>query len=124
MIELARGGEYRTWLREPAPHRSTGPHGTVRTFFNATLEQSLRAGDTTLAPGSVALKELYDGTRRTGWAIDWKASDGQWRFYEGFEPALNQYFYKGTDNGCAGCHQPGIDYVLTPLSALGTTDAP
>ncbi|MBL8913485.1 MAG: hypothetical protein JNM17_22490 [Archangium sp.] len=123
MLELARSGEYRTWSREPAPHRSAGPHSTVRTFINPTLEQSLRAGDTTFPVGSIALKELFDGpgTKRTGWAIDWKLEDG-WRFFEGFDPSLNEYFLKGTDNGCAGCHRPGVDYLLTPLSAFGTTD--
>lgn len=118
MLELARSGAYRTWPSEAAPHGSAGPHGTVRTFVNPALFDSLRMGAASHPNGSIALKELYAGDKVTGYAIDWKGDDGQWRFFEGFEPAFDQYFYTGTENGCAGCHRPGSDFVLTPVSAL------
>lgn len=118
MTSLARSGAYRSWAGEAAPHRSAGPHNTVRTFVNEPLITSLRAGAETHPNGSITVKELSDGEKLTGYAIDWKGDDGEWRFFEGFEPALNEYFYKGTDNGCAGCHRPGKDFFLTPVSAL------
>lgn len=118
MIDLAHSGAYRSWPSEAAPHRSAGPHQTVRTFLNDPLANSLRSGAETHPPGSIAIKELYDGSTLNGYAIDWKGEDGRWRFFEGFEPALNEYFYVGTDNGCAGCHRPGRDFLLTPASAL------
>ncbi len=118
MISLARAGTHRSWAGEAAPHPSAGPHATVRTFVNEPLLTSLRTGADTHPTGSIALKELSDGEKLTGYAIDWKGDDGEWRFFEGFEPALNEYFYKGTDNGCAGCHRPGKDFFLTPVSAL------
>jgi hypothetical protein len=125
LLDRARAGEYLTWRREPAPHVSMGPHGgTVRTFVNPTLEAPLLAGERTFPPGSIALKELFSAGKRTGWAIDWKGDDGEWRFFEGFEPTLDQYFYRGTENGCAGCHRPGIDFLLTAPGHLGITDAP
>ena len=124
MVALARSGDYRSWASEAAAHQSAGPHGTVRTFVNEPLLSSLRAGADTHPGGSVALKELYDGAKVTGWAIDWKGSDGGWRFFEGFEPTVDQYFYAGTDNGCAGCHRPGKDFVLTPVSAFRDAGVP
>ncbi len=124
MIALARSGEYRAWASEAAPHTSAGPHGTVRTFANEPLLLSLRSGAGSHPNGSIALKGLYDGTKVTGSAIDWKGTDGQWRFLEGFEPALNQYFYVGTENGCAGCHRPGKDFILTPVAAFRDAGVP
>ncbi len=118
MTNLARTGAHRSWAGEEAPHRSAGPHATVRTFANEPLITSLRAGADTHPIGSITIKELFDGEKLTGYAIDWKGDDGEWRFFEGFEPALNDYFYTGTDNGCAGCHRPGKDFFLTPVSAL------
>lgn len=117
-VALARSGEYRAWPAEAAPHASTGPHGQVRTFTNPPLFDSLKQGAASHPVGSIVVKELWAQNRITGWAINWKGEDGQWRFFEGFEPTLDQYFYVGTDNGCAGCHQPGLDFVLTKPEAL------
>ena len=124
LTTLARSGDYKSWASEAAAHASMGPHGTVRTFVNEKLLGSLRSGADTHPPGSIAVKELYEGTSVTGYAIDSKGADGGWHFFEGFEPALNQYYYEGTQNGCAGCHRPGKDFILTPVSALRDAGVP
>lgn len=118
-VALVRTGGYLGWPAEPAPHDSAGPHGgQVRTFVNPPLFESLKLASTNHPSGSVVVKELYSGGKVTGWAVDWKGDDGQWRFFEGFEPALDQYFYTGTDNLCANCHRGGLDHVLTKPDAL------
>jgi hypothetical protein len=68
--------------------------------------------------GSIAVKELFTRGARTGWAVDAKAADGRWLFFEGFEPALDQFFFRGSGNLCARCHSSGIDFVLTPPEAF------
>lgn len=121
---FARAGEYRTWSGEPAPHTSAGPHGTVRTFVNETLLSSMRADAGVHPIGSIAVKELYAGSKLTGFAIDRKGADGGWQFFEGFEPTLADYYFEGTDNLCANCHRPGRDFMLTPVSALYDAGTP
>ncbi len=116
---FARSGAYLGWAAEPAPHASKGPHGgTVRTFVNPPLHQSLKSGEPLHPAGSVVVKELRSGEQLTGYAIDVKRSDGEWVFYEGFLPSLDQYFFVGTSNLCGNCHRPGSDFVLTAASAL------
>ncbi|MBL8957743.1 MAG: hypothetical protein JNK82_43610 [Myxococcaceae bacterium] len=115
---FAESGAYTGWKAEPAAHTSAGPHGEVRTFVNDTLYTSMKAGNTTHPNGSVAVKELYSGGSISGWAVDVKRDDGQWVFYEGFKPALNQYYFVGGGNLCANCHQGGVDFVLLLASAL------
>ena len=117
LVEFAKSGEYLTWKAEPSPHQSTGPHGgDVRMFVNDALYASLKSGATTHPNGSVAVKALFTDGVRSGWAIDLKREDGEWVFYEGFEPQLNQYYFEGTSNLCANCHKTGVDYVLVPAS--------
>lgn len=119
VVAFLRSGQYLGWKSEPAAHRSTGPHGgLVRTFVNGALFDSLSAGSASHPPGSITVKELFDGTTRTGWALDAKLDDGSWLWFEGFEPALNQYFFRGSGNLCANCHAGGSDTVLTPASAF------
>lgn len=120
IVAFAQRRAYTDWPAEPAAHLSTGPHGgRVRTWVNPVLAASLKAGSTNHPPGSIAVKELYgSGTSITGWAVDVKDLDGTWIFFEGFTPALNQYFFRGTANLCGNCHRAGLDQVLTPPSAL------
>lgn len=115
---LAESGGYLGWKAEASAHASAGPHGQVRTFVNDALYASMKAGNGTHPTGSVAVKELYSGGAVNGWAVDVKRGDGQWVFYEGFKPALNQYYFTGGGNLCASCHQGGVDFVLLPASAL------
>lgn len=118
LVAMLQSGEYLAWKAEPQPHSSQGPHGTVRTFLNPLLYASAKAGNTVHPPGSISVKELYSGTNRTGWAVDVKTSDGEWVFFEGFEPQLNQYYFRGVGNLCANCHAGGTDFLLTPASAF------
>lgn len=119
IVAFVQSGAYTTWAAEPARHASTGPHGgTVRTFVNATLYTSLKEGRASHPTGSIAVKELYTGASRTGWAVDVKGDDGVWIYYEGFEPRLDQYYFRGDGNLCANCHAGGVDRVLVPASAF------
>ncbi len=115
---LVQAGDYLGWKAEAAAHASAGPHGQVRTFVNDLLYASMKMGNVTHPSGSVAVKELYSGGALNGWAVDVKRSDGQWVFYEGFKPALNQYYFVGGNNLCANCHQGGVDFVLLSPSSL------
>lgn len=117
LLAIAQSGAYTSWRAEPRAHPSTGPHGgTVRTFLNEPLYESLMSGATEHPPGSIAVKELFTNGERTGWAVDKKRDDGTWVFFEGFEPSLDQYYFEGTSNGCASCHASGVDYLLVPAS--------
>lgn len=118
LLAIAQSGSYLTWKAEPMVHRSAGPHGNVRTFLNDALYASLKAGNTSHPNGSVAVKELYNGATRTGWAVDAKGDDGVWLYFEGFEPRYDEYFFRGPGNLCANCHASGVDTVLAPASAF------
>lgn len=119
LLSIAQTGAYRSWKAEAAPHQTAGPHGgQVRTFVNDVLYASLKAGNPKHPNGSIAVKELFTNGARTGWAIDAKDDDGVWTYFEGFEPQLNQYFFRGGGNLCSNCHAGGVDFVLTAASAL------
>lgn len=119
IVAFVQSGAYTAWAAEPARHASTGPHGgAVRTFVNDTLYTSLKQGRASHPSGSIAVKELYTGANRTGWAVDIKGDDGVWIYYEGFEPRLDQYYFRGDGNLCANCHAGGVDRVLVPASAF------
>lgn len=119
LLSVAQSGAYLSWKAEPAPHQTSGPHGgQVRTFVNDVLYASMKAGNTTHPRGSIVVKELFSNGARNGWAVDAKDDEGTWVFFEGFEPQLNQYFFRGTGNLCSNCHAGGVDFVLTPPSAL------
>lgn len=115
---FVEAGGYLGWRAEAAAHPSAGPHGMVRSFVNDALYFSMKAGNTTHPSGSIAVKELFSGGAISGWAVDVKRPDGQWVFYEGFKPALDQYYFVGGGNLCANCHQGGTDFVLLAPSAL------
>lgn len=119
---FVKDGGYKSWRAETAVHASTGPHGgNVRVWVNELLYASLKAGNTTHPPGSITVKELYGSgtTTPTGHAVDVKDATGMWTFYEGFGPAYaNPYYFRGTTNFCASCHQPGPDYYLGLLTNL------
>lgn len=120
--EYLRGGAYRAWAGESAPHRSTGPHGgDVRTFLSPGMLTALQAG-TSLPKDATAIKELYgSGDSVTGWAVGIKlAGDSDngkaWYWYEVFstQPGASPAFAGQGLPLCSNCHRAGRDYVLTP----------
>ncbi|MCG3175032.1 MAG: hypothetical protein GMKNLPBB_03366 [Myxococcota bacterium] len=117
--------KYMNFKAEPEVHPSGGPHGKVRTWFNAILAGSLEKNMSAHPRGAGAVKELYaaDGTTLTGWAVELKVQDDSaggkgWYWYEVLSTTDDS---KLVADGlgvqlCAGCHgRGGVDYVLTPL---------
>jgi hypothetical protein len=110
------------WVAEPEVHqdRGGGPHGMVRIHFNDVLYESLKAGNQVHPRGSMVLKETYqsDGLTLKGQMLDVKDVDAngedQWVWW--YRPNSTQgpapTYFRGTDNFCAACHAPGVDYVL------------
>ena len=110
--------EYQAWPAEADVHDSTGPHfGDVRTFLSPALAQSLEDGNDQHPMGAATVKELYGtGDVVLGHAVMVRVSDGggdrAWYWYEDFEGSV---FADGRGEGlCSGCHEAGIDFVLTP----------
>lgn len=109
-------GTYRGWVAESAPHRSTGPHGgTVRTYLNDIVLESLQAGNAAHPAGSALVKELYFGGANVQlWAVSVKVQDDSdggrgWYWWEG--EGLSGVGLRT----CTGCHGGGRDYVWTPF---------
>lgn len=110
---------YEGFAAEPAVHASAGPHGQVRSFFNASLAASLTAGDSAHAVGAATVKELHSNQGLEGWAVMVKTGDGasasDWYFYEVFSTTDSSEI-AADGNGvalCANCHGGGTDFILT-----------
>jgi len=111
-------GNYLAWTAESAQHPSDGPHGgDVRTFVNDTLLATLDAEANTHEVGAAAVKELYGaGTEIEGWAVTVRVDGGgdgdAWYWYE----IIGRSVYADGlgDALCVGCHDDGVDHVLTP----------
>jgi hypothetical protein len=106
---------YAGWNAESAVHPSAGPHGSVRTFVNDTLFDSMAASATVHPAQSASVKELYSGETMIGWAVSLRLDDGPgaqaWYWYELLNGSV---VADGTQvAGCADCHSGGDDYVLT-----------
>lgn len=114
-----RGGEYKSWACESAPHdaRSGSAHSKNRICSNATLSGDNGTGEYAL--GSVAVKELYDSSDAiNGYAVSAKVSSGNgsndWYFYERIGDAVVASG-KGPPT-CAGCHKGAPrDHVFTQV---------
>jgi hypothetical protein len=124
LLRWLQDGAYRqTYTPEPAVHRSlTTAHGlNVRTWYDQTLVDDLRAGRTTFRKGAAMVKELYAGGDQqvVGWAVMRKlrrasGARGQgWLFYERL-PGGGDFFGRGL-GVCTGCHGAGTDYLLSPF---------
>ncbi len=115
-----QAGNYLGWMRESAPHPSTGPHGgTVRTYLNDPLFESLSNELPAHPAGATAVKELYrNGTTVIGWAVmvkvDGDSAGGQgWYWYEAFG---NGAPFSGVGLAvCTGCHAQGRDFIRIPF---------
>ena len=113
---------YGDWAAESGPHESTGPHGTVRTFVNPTLEASLAAMNTQHPVGSASVKELYQNGAVYGYAVSVKLDEDSaggegWYWYESFntDPDGPAAFQSRGHPTCVGCHErTGNDFISTP----------
>lgn len=119
LFAYLQAGTYEGFAAEPAVHASVGPHGQVRSFFNASLAASLTAGDSTHAAGAASVKELHSSEGLEGWAVMVKTGDGasanDWYFYEVFSTTDSSETV-ADGNGvalCANCHSGGTDFILT-----------
>jgi len=120
LIAWVGDGTYTGWYRESAPHDSTGPHfGTVRTFMNDALFESLSAGDGPHPVGSAVVKELYaHGDTVLGRSVMVKVDDSgdagnNWFWFEVYNG--NTLISGRGESACTGCHGDGADFVLTPF---------
>src|SRR5262249_1009040 len=101
----------------PRPPQPDSPNGTVRVFFNPTIEDSLRQGRVPQPAGSVLVKEIYSGASVEGYSVMLKVREGSsgndWLFYEAFGESTSTYNVGAT--GCVGCHARGRDFVRSSL---------
>jgi hypothetical protein len=113
--------EHQGWVKEPAPHESSGPHGRVRSYFNDKYRLARMSGTYPMPVGATSVKELYDGEALDGWAVGIKTKAGvgadTWTWWEGFQGSLPDVKYFGVANPtCEGCHvgAAAMDRSLTP----------
>ena len=74
--ELVFSQQHRAWRAEPAVHRSTGPHGDVRVYYNDKYADAWTAGAFPMPVGAMSVKEIYDGDEVDGYAAAIKTSEG------------------------------------------------
>ena len=108
---------YDGYLAEPEIHRSEGPHGDVLTYINQRLAQSLSDRNEIHPVGSSAVKEFYNGTELSGWAVEVKVAEegggDAWYWYENFSADTNNPVADGTgERSCVGCHSQRPDFVV------------
>ena len=97
-------------------HPSQGPHGDVRTYFNAPLEGSLDQSNQVHRLASAAVKEMYVSGVLTGWSVmvktEERAGADTWYWYELLDREPDTRPIEGQGHSaCTGCHQSGVDYV-------------
>lgn len=119
-----QAGRYLGFTAESGVHPSAGPHGgSVRSFVDDVLEDSLARGGASHPAGAAAVKELYasDRTTLTGWAVEVKLQDDSaagagWYWYEVFSTTDGSRPIQGAGNpACTTCHAQGRDYVRIPF---------
>ncbi len=117
LLAFLQAGKYARFAAEPAPHPSTGPHGTVRTFANAILTESISRGDASHPIGSASVKEIFRGTDRIGWAVLVKvdADSAAGNGYYWYEYADGAVAAEGRGfSVCVDCHSHSTDdFVYT-----------
>ncbi len=119
LLPWLQAGEYLDWTAESAVHASTGPHfGSVRTFVNGPLLDSLAATGDPHPIDAASVKELYgSGDEVLGWSVMVKVADGTggdtWYWLEYYQGST---YADGVGASlCTGCHDAGTDNVLTPF---------
>lgn len=117
-----QAGTYLGWHAESGIHPSGGPHGgSVRTYMNDAVFDSLVAGNAAHPRGAAVVKELYFGTATVQlWAVAIKVDDDSaggngWYWYEGASLSGRGL------RACTQCHASDYrqfiskDFVLTPF---------
>lgn len=119
LFAYLQAGSYEGFAAEPAVHASSGPHGQVRSFFNASLAASLTANENAHAVGAATVKELHSSQVLSGWAVMVKTGAGStandWYYYEVLSTTdESEVVADGAGVSlCANCHAGGTDYILT-----------
>jgi len=115
ILDWLEVGYYQAWTCEPASHagRAPSPHGPSRICNNDALHATTSGA---FPVGAVAVKELFEGTTVTSYAVARKvtAGDGgdRWYWYEGGPDKV--FASSEGAGGCVSCHvQAARDYVFT-----------
>lgn len=108
-------GHYQQWICEPAAHpgRAPSPHGPSRICNNDALHAAAAGA---FPVGAAAVKELFDGSMVTSYAVARKITAGEgggrWYWYEGGPDKIFANS-EGAAN-CVSCHtQAARDFVFT-----------
>ncbi len=118
---------YKSYYKGESMVHGGSIHAPVRGWFSPALFKSLAAGNKSHPVGAAAVKELYQGDKKTlkGWAVNIKvdkdtAGGKGWYSYEvfsttnGANPAVDG---KGVPL-CVGCHKGGKDFILSKWPLL------
>lgn len=118
LFKYLQSGAYKSFSHESKPHPSQGPHGTVLTYLNPTLDGSLKANNAAHPVGAAAVKELHGGNNQlTGWSVSVKTQEESdegngWYWYEVFSTKDGSRATAGQGVViCTGCHSSGRDFV-------------
>jgi hypothetical protein len=120
LFAYVKAAKYKDWAHESEVHKSRGPHFDVKTYLNAALDKSMKAGNDSHPKGAASVKEMYENGKLKGWAVSVKtqadSDNGKgWYWYEVVSTTdASQIPAEGKGAGlCVGCHFPGKDFVLT-----------
>ena len=123
LFEYLKSGKYRQFKSDSKvrPSAARAAHGSIRTFINDKLSQSMAAGNKVHPIGSFAVKELHKDGAMIGWASAYKTRDDDgkgngWYWYENLSTENTD---KPVASGfgeqlCTGCHAQGSDFVASP----------
>jgi hypothetical protein len=116
IVTWLEAAHYNTWQCEPEPHdaRPRSPHGRNRICSNDLLASS--TGDGPFPVGAAGVKEIFDGSSISLYAVYRKVADGTggntWYWFEGDR---GDVIANGEgDSTCTGCHGGAPrDFVFT-----------
>lgn len=118
--DFVTSGGTSDWVREPAPHGSSGPHGLVQSSFNDAYVAARRADKYPMPVGAASVKELFeDGGAHKGWAVGIKTAAGDgadtWTWWETTSPSNETVAHGSGIYSCERCHgDSSRDRSLTP----------
>jgi hypothetical protein len=110
------GNGYKQWTGKKALYTS-GTHGSVQSYFNKALVDSLAAENTTHPVGAAVVKEILKGDTVLGHAVMVKSQSSSeatsWTYYEVLTSGTD--IYGEGHSSCISCHQANqiADYVAS-----------